>query len=169
MMNWLDELIAKLGGQEYPSQPQYPGYTQSRMMVNRLPMGSPSQDPAQFSGPPYQIPYGPGQMFQEADLPTSTSGGRPLGYTPMYPTGFRDATGANVGRERVYSDVAARANESFPGAGLSPDNAEWLNYNEMMKDKNAGTATRDANALRRLMTLMALHGSKRTANRGGKQ
>lgn len=170
-MNWLEEMIARVRAASASDESMastYPGYTPRQMMINQGPMGSPTQDPAQFSQVPYQTPYGPGQMFREEDLPSADgSMGHPLGYTPMW-SDFRDSSGAEVGRDTVYRDVKNRANEAFPGASLRSDEAEWLNLNEMVENRNSGTATADPTALRRLMTLMALHGAKRTAKRGGK-
>jgi hypothetical protein len=57
-----------------------PGFTRTQMMTNQGPMGTPTQDPAQFSGPYYATPYGGTSFVNEADTqnPLSTQYTRSL-------------------------------------------------------------------------------------------
>jgi hypothetical protein len=66
-MNWLEEMIARIQMGQATSNPT-PGYTKTQMMTNQMPMGTPTQDPAQFSGPYYQTPYGGSSFVQESDV-----------------------------------------------------------------------------------------------------
>lgn len=69
MANWLEEMIARIvSSPEF----QHPGYTQSQMMANQGPMGTPMQSPEQYDIP-FAIPYGENSVIRESDIE------RPLG------------------------------------------------------------------------------------------
>ena len=160
-MNWLDELIARIGQQQAPAGPDTTGYTSSVMYDRGGPYYTPSPDPWQFE-PPYRAPYGDGQMIQESDLT-----GRPAGnerYSPRTYEGYRSSS------KELFGRLSDRANTAYPQGGTTPGLVDGFNYNNMLSDVDEPSAVHMGDArLRAFMRAIAEDAAiqQQKARRGG--